>query len=52
MLLLIQYRVLKHLGKSTMNEGGRESGITADRIKVLYAKSPAIPMLTGDFTFN
>ena len=33
MVRLIQYRVLKHQGKSTMNEDGWESGITADRIK-------------------
>jgi len=30
---LIQYRVLKYLGKDTLNEDGWESGITADRIK-------------------
>lgn len=33
MVRLIQYRVLKHQGKDTMNEDGWESGITADRIK-------------------
>lgn len=33
MIRLIQYRVLKHQGKDTMNEDGWESGITADRIK-------------------
>ncbi len=33
MIRLIQYRVLKHQGKSTMNEDGWESGITADKIK-------------------
>ena len=30
---LIQYRVLKYQGKSTMNEDGWESGITAERFK-------------------
>lgn len=30
MIRLIQYRVLKHLGKSTLNEDGWESGISAD----------------------
>lgn len=33
MVRLIQYRVLKHQGKSAINEDGWESGITADRIK-------------------
>jgi transposase len=33
MIRLIQYRVLKFQGKSTQNEDGWESGITADRIK-------------------
>lgn len=33
MIRLIQYRVLKHQGKDTMNEDGWESGLTADRIK-------------------
>jgi transposase len=37
MVRLIQYRVLKHQGKSTMNEDGWESGITADRIKKALA---------------
>lgn len=33
MVRLIQYRVLKHQGKDTMNEDGWESGISAERIK-------------------
>jgi transposase len=33
MIRLIQYRVLKHLGKDTLNEDGWESGVTADNIK-------------------
>jgi transposase len=33
MIRLIQYKVLKFQGKSTQNEDGWESGITADRIK-------------------
>ena len=33
MIRLIQYRILKHQGKSTLNEEGWESGLTADRIK-------------------
>ena len=33
MIRLIQHRVLKHLGKNTLNEDGWESGVTADRIK-------------------
>ena len=33
MIRLIQVRVLKHLGKDTLNEDGWESGITADKIK-------------------
>jgi transposase len=33
MIRLIQYRVLKHLGKDTLNEDGWESGVTADSIK-------------------
>jgi transposase len=33
MIRLIQYRVLKFQGKSTRNDDGWESGITADRIK-------------------
>lgn len=33
MIRLIQYRVLKHQGKDTMNEDGWESGISAERIK-------------------
>jgi transposase len=33
MIRLIQYRVLKHLGISTTDEDGWESGISADRIK-------------------
>lgn len=37
MIRLIQYRVLKQQGKSTMNEDGWESGITADRIKKALA---------------
>jgi len=37
MIRLIQYRVLKHQGKGTMNEDGWESGITAERIKKALA---------------
>lgn len=37
MVRLIQYKVLKHQGKSTMNEDGWESGLTADRIKKALA---------------
>lgn len=33
MIRLIQRKVLKHLGKDTLNEDGWESGVTADRIK-------------------
>jgi transposase len=33
MIRLIQYRVLKHLGKDTLNEDGWESGVTAAGIK-------------------
>jgi transposase len=33
MIRLIQCRVLKFLGKDTLNEDGWESGVTADRIK-------------------
>jgi len=34
MMRLIQYRVLAHLGKDTLNEDGWESGVTAERIRV------------------
>lgn len=37
MIRLIQYRVLKHQGLSTINEDGWESGISADRIKKALA---------------
>jgi hypothetical protein len=45
MIRLIQYRVLKHLNKSTMNEDGWESGITAERIKKALGsfKADALP---------
>lgn len=33
MIRFIQYRVLTHQGKNTMNEDGWESGLTAERIK-------------------
>ena len=33
MIRIIQYRILKHQGKSTMNEDGWESGLSADRIR-------------------
>ncbi len=33
MIRFIQYRVLQHQGKSTMNEDGWESGLSAARIK-------------------
>jgi transposase len=33
MIRLIQYKVLKHQGKSTRNEEGWESGVTANRIR-------------------
>jgi hypothetical protein len=33
MIRLIQYRVLKHLGKDTLNEDGWVSGVTASRIQ-------------------
>ena len=33
MIRVIQFRVLKHLGKDTENSDGWESGLTADRIK-------------------
>jgi transposase len=33
MIRLIQYRVLKHQGKNTLNDDGWESGVTAERIK-------------------
>lgn len=34
MIRLIQLRVLKHLGKDTLNVDGWESGVTAEKIKV------------------
>ena len=37
MIRLIQYRVLKYQGKSTLNEDGWEAGITADRIRKALA---------------
>ncbi|WP_213997324.1 IS1634 family transposase [Tepidanaerobacter syntrophicus] len=33
MIRIIQYKILKHQGKDTLNEDGWESGVTADRIK-------------------
>jgi transposase len=48
MIRLIQHRVLKHLGKDTLNLDGWESGITADRIKEALATFQATP-LPGDY---
>jgi len=47
MIRLIQYRVLKHQGKNTLNEYGWESGITADRIKKALASFQADLMPGG-----
>lgn len=33
MIRIIQYKVLRHQGKDTLNEKGWESGVTAERIK-------------------
>lgn len=33
MIRIIQYKVLKHQGKDTLNEDGWESGVTAERIR-------------------
>lgn len=33
MIRIIQYKILQHQGKDTLNEDGWESGVTADRIK-------------------
>ena len=33
MIRLIQHKILRHLGKDTLNEAGWESGLTAERIK-------------------
>ena len=41
MIRLIQYRVLKHQGKDTLNEDGWESGITAERIRKALASFQA-----------
>lgn len=41
MIRLIQYKVLKHLGISTMNEDGWESGVTANRIKTALSSFQA-----------
>ena len=49
MIRLIQYRVLKHQGKSTMNEDGWESGLTAERIKKALVAFNADPQPDGYF---
>lgn len=45
MIRLIQYKVLKHQGISTMNEDGWESGVTANRIKTALSafQADALP---------
>jgi len=46
---LIQYRILKHLGKDTLNENGWESGITADKIKEALGSFQADSLPYGYF---
>ena len=46
---LIQYRVLKHLEKDTLNEDGWESGISADRIKEALGSFQADELPLGYF---
>jgi len=41
MIRMIQYRVLKHQGKDTLNEDGWESGVTAERIRKALASLQA-----------
>jgi len=45
MIRLIQCKILKHQGKSTLDENGWESGLSADRIKcaLLNFKANALP---------
>jgi hypothetical protein len=47
MIRLIQYRVLKFQGKSTQNEDGWESGITAERIKEALCSFQADALPSG-----
>jgi transposase len=49
MIRLIQYRVLKNLGKDTLNENGWESGVTADRIKEALGSFQADALPGGFF---
>ncbi|MDR1060754.1 MAG: transposase, partial [Clostridiales bacterium] len=46
---LIQRRALKHLGKETLNHGGWESGVTADRIKESLCSLQASELPGGYF---
>jgi transposase len=48
MVRLMQYRILKHLGKDTLGEDGWESGVTADRIKDALASFQA-DALPGEY---
>ena len=49
MIRLIQFRVLKHLGKDTANADGWESGITADSIKEALCSLQASGLPGGYF---
>lgn len=49
MIRLIQYKVLNHQGKDTLNENGWEAGITADRLKEALAGFQADPLPSGYF---
>ena len=49
MIRLIQFRVLKHLGKDTVNADGWESGITADGIKEALCSLQASGLPGGYF---
>jgi transposase len=49
MIRLIQYKVLKFLGKSTLNEDGWEEGVSAERIKKALASFQADALPGGYF---
>jgi transposase len=49
MIRLIQYRVLKYLGKNALNDDGWESGVTAERIQQALANFQADALPKGYF---
>lgn len=49
MIRLIQYKILKHLGKDALNEDGWESGLTGERIKKALAGFQADALPGGYF---